>query len=74
MNTVFPLNLRRRASAFVISESVLPESQRPFAATVEVLAEEELPTTSHNSCIGSTVEEKSLPEACTAVVVPLDCN
>lgn len=74
MNTVFPLSLRSLASVFVIKERVLPESQRPFALTVGVLAEEELPTTSHNSCIGRMVEEKSVPEACTAVVVAFDGN
>lgn len=55
----------------MINERVLPESQRLLAQIVCDLVEEELPTDSHNCWIGSMVDEKSVPEACTAAVVAL---
>ena len=59
-----------------MSDSVLPESQRAFAVMVGAFDEEELPTASHNSCIGNKVEEKSVSEACIADVVEMafDCG
>lgn len=71
MKTVFPLRLSRLARDFVINERVLPESQRLLAQIVFDFAAEELPTDSHNCWIGNMVEEKSVPEACTADVVAL---
>ena len=73
MNTLLPLSLSNLASALVIKDKELPVSQSEFAVTFFAVGEDEFPTVSHNLCIGSIVEEKSVPEACTGVVVLFIC-